>query len=171
MPSDMDEPTQQAYSRFVNYYIHQVNLMRYLLGEEYRIDYAEPSGVLLAVRSDSGVAGTIEMTPYTTTIDWQEEALIAFERGYIRLELPAPLASNRPGKLTLFRDPGEGAVPETREPQMPWTHAMRQQALHFIQVVRDGGDSPLCEAAEAMRDLRLAKDYIDMRCQRQQEEG
>ena len=161
LPGDMDEATQEQYSGFVNYYIHQVNLMRFLLGEDYRIDYADPSGVLLAIQSASGVTGTIEMSPYHTTIDWQEEALIAFERGYIRLELPAPLASNRPGKVTFFRDPGAGATPETVVPQLPWVHAMRQQAIHFLQAL-NGEDTPLSQAAEALTDLHLAREYIHM---------
>lgn len=159
LPADMDEATQNAYSSFVNYYIHQVNLMRFLLGEDYKVDYADPTGVLLAVQSESGVTGTIEMSPYHTTIDWQEEALIAFERGYVRLELPAPLANNRPGKVTFFRDPGGEKVPETIIPQLPWVHAMRQQAIHFIQALK-GEQTPLSDAAEALTDLHLAREYI-----------
>ena len=161
-PSDMDEPTQKAYESFVNYYIHQVNLMRHLLGEDYEVDYADPSGVLLAVRSASGVPGVIEMTPFRTTRDWQEEALVAFERGYFKLELPAPLACNRPGRVTYYRDPGDDATPEAITPQLPWVDAMRQQATNFVRAVR-GEDTPLCEAADALKDLRVARDYIRRR--------
>src|SRR4051812_37995907 len=50
---DMDEALYARYSSFVNYYIHQVNLMRYLLGEPYHVTYADPSGVLLALQSVS----------------------------------------------------------------------------------------------------------------------
>ena len=107
--TDMDKPTYDAYIGFVNYYIHQVNLMRHLLGESYEVTYADPSGVLLAGASASGVACAIEMTPYRTTVDWQESALVAFEKGYVKLELPAPLASNRPGRVEILRDPGDGA--------------------------------------------------------------
>jgi predicted dehydrogenase len=155
----MDDQTAREYDGFVNYYIHQVNLMRHLLGEDYAVSYADPSGVLLAVQSESGVVGTIEMSPYKTTIDWQEEALVAFERGYIRIELPAPLANNRPGKVTLFRDPGEGAPAETVVPQLPWVHAMRQQAINFVRAIQ-GQDTPLCDATDALKDLRVARDYI-----------
>lgn len=158
-PADMDEGTQREYDIFVNYYIHQVNLMRHLLGENYSVSYADPSGVLMAVHSDSGITGTIEMSPYHTTIDWQEEALIAFEKGYIKLELPAPLASNRPGRVTILRDPGEDTTPETIVPQLPWIHAMRQQAVNFVKAVK-GEATPLCEAEEALRDLKVARDYI-----------
>ncbi len=157
--SDMDAETYKDYTAFVNYYIHQVNLMRHLLGEPYAITYADPSGVLLAGKSQSGVACTIEMSPYRTSIDWQESALVCFERGTIKLELPAPLTSNRPGRVEFFRDPGNGVTPETRIPQLPWIHAMRQQAMNFIAAVK-GERKPPCEAAEALEDLKLARAYI-----------
>jgi predicted dehydrogenase len=157
--SDMDAETYKRYTAFVNYYIHQVNLMRYLLGEPYRVTYAEPSGVLFAGQSEGGVACTIEMSPYQTTIDWQESALVCFERSYLRIELPAPLAHNRPGRLELFRDLGNDATPETRIPQLPWVHAMRQQAMNFVAAIK-GERKPPCEAAEALEDLRVAREYI-----------
>lgn len=156
---DMDKPTYDQNIGFVNYYIHQVNLMRYLLGESYRVTYADPSGVLLAVQSESGIAGTIEMSPYRTTIDWQESALVAFEQGYIKLDLPAPMASNRPGRVEILRDPGQNVTPEIIVPQLPWVHAMRQQAINFVRAVK-GEIRPPCEAREALEDLKVAREYI-----------
>lgn len=158
-PADMDAETFTEYTAFVNYYIHQVNLMRYLLGEPYRVAYADPSGVLLAVQSESGVAGAIEMSPYHTTVDWQESALAAFERGYVKLELPAPLATHRPGRVEILRDPGAGVVPQTIVPTLPWVHAMRQQAIHFLQAIR-AESAPPCNAIEALEDLKIAREYI-----------
>ncbi len=160
--SDMDEATWKAYVEFVNYYIHQVNLMRHLLGEPYKVAYAARSGVMLAGESTGGIACVIEMTPYQSTIDWQESALVCFEKGYLKLELPAPLASNRPGRVEIFKDPGKGAVPQTTVPQLPWVHAMRQQAVNFIRAVK-GEIKPMTEAAEALEDLKFAREYIRMR--------
>ncbi|MBM4082554.1 MAG: gfo/Idh/MocA family oxidoreductase, partial [Planctomycetes bacterium] len=113
----------------------------------------------LAVRSQSGVAGVIEMSPYRTTVDWQESALVAFERGYVNLSLPAPLASNRPGAVEILRDPGKGARPEILSPHLPWVHAMRQQALNFLAAIQ-GKAKPPCEAEEALEDLKVARQYI-----------
>ena len=161
-PDDMDKRTAREYVSFVNYYIHQVNLMRHLLGEPYRVTYAEKTGVLMAVASASGVPGTIEMTPYRTTVAWEESALVAFEKGYIRLCLPAPLASNRAGTVEIYRDPGDGAVPERIRPEMPWVHAMRRQAENFVRVCRDAMKPP-CDAAEAVEDLKVARAYIRLR--------
>ncbi len=156
--ADMSAEVYNRYTAFVNYYIHQVNLMRHLLGEPYQVTYADPAGVLLAGRSDSGVACTIEMSPYQTRIDWQESALVCFQHGYVRLELPAPLASNRPGRVEIFRDP-PGGTPETIVPQLPWVHAMRQQAENFVAAIR-GERAPMTTADEALADLLVARSYI-----------
>jgi len=157
--ADMDKATNDAYTAFVNYYIHQVNLMRHLLGETWSVRYAAPSGVLLAGESASGVACAIEMTPYRTTLDWQEHALVCFERGWVRLELPAPLTLNRAGRVEIFRDPGNGATPVTEIPQLPWAGAMLQQARNFVAAVR-GERGPTCTAEDALEDIKLAREYI-----------
>lgn len=146
------------YVKFVNYYIHQVNYMRHMLGEPYKVTFADKSGVLLAVESASGVTGTIEMTPYRTTLDWEESILVAFEKGYVKIELPAPTTINRAGRVEVFADPDNG-TPERTVPTLPWVHAMRRQAENFVKVCR-GEMAPPCTAAEAVEDLKIARDYI-----------
>ncbi len=158
-PQDMDEETTKLYEAFVNYYIHQVNLLRFLVGEPYKVSYADPSKVLFIAHSVSGVPCTIEMAAYSTSIDWQETALVGFERGYVKLSLPAPLAFNRAGTVEILKDPGKGVTPVTLHPQMPWVHAMRNQALNFIKAVRGEAPAP-CLAPEALEDIKVARDYI-----------
>lgn len=156
--SDMDKDAYNHYVSFVNYWIHQVNLLRHLLGEPYQVKYADPPGKLLIGQSDSGITCTIELSPFRTTIDWVETALIAFEKGYIKLDLPAPLASNRPGSVEIFKDPG-GITPMRMFPQLPWVHAMRQQAINFVKAIK-GEMKPMCDAIEAYEDLKVAREYL-----------
>jgi predicted dehydrogenase len=158
--SDMDAEAFKLYTGFVNYYIHQVNLMRHLLGEPYKVSYADPAGVLLVGHSDSGVPCNIEMSAYRTTIDWQESALVCFEQGWVKVELPAPVTMNRAGRVEVFKD-AKGTTPQTVVPQMPWVHAMRQQATNFIRAIR-GEIKPLCDAAEALEDLKVARQYLKL---------
>lgn len=159
--TDLDEPARKAYVSFVNYYIHQLNLMRHLLGEPYRVAYADQTGVLLAVRSESGVPGVLEMTPYRTTVEWEESALVAFEKGYLVLRLPAPMVCNRAGTVEVYEDPG-GKTPVRSFPSLPWVHAMRNQAMNFVKVCR-GERKPPCDAGEAVLDLDVAREYIRQR--------
>lgn len=160
-PTDMDIEIYKKYNAFVNYYIHQVNLIRFLIGEDYKVNYADPNGVLLAGSTAKGVTISLEMSPYQTTIDWQESYLVCFERGWVKLELPSPLRINTPGQVTVFKDPGNGKAPETLVPQMPWVHAMRQQAINFITAVREKSQ-PLCGAEEAYRDLQISREYLKL---------
>ena len=101
------------------------------------------------------------MNPYQTTVDWQESALVCFEKGYVKIELPAPMAANRPGRVEFFRDPGNGVTPQTIVPQMHWIHAMRQQAINFVKAIK-GEIKPLCGAPEALEDLKVARQYIKL---------
>ncbi|MCL2700961.1 MAG: Gfo/Idh/MocA family oxidoreductase [Phycisphaerae bacterium] len=157
----MSDEMARQFIGFVNYYIHQVNLMRHLLGESYEVAYAEETNVMLAVRGASGTAGVIEMTPYQTSTAWEESALIAFEKGYVKLDLPAPLAVNRAGTVEIYKDNGKG-TPERVSPTLPWIHAMRQQAINFVKVCQ-GKMNPLCDAAEAYEDLLVARQFIKVR--------
>jgi len=158
--SDMDKETNDAYVSFVNYYIHQVNFIRYMLGETWKPTYAAPSGVMLAGESASGIPCTLEMTPYTNTVDWQEEVLVCFERGWIKLTLPAPLTTNRAGKLEIFRDPGKGVPPKHEEIQLPWVGAMWQQARNYVAAVSGNRDVACCTPVDALEDIKFAREYI-----------
>lgn len=159
-PENMDEVEFKEYIEieFVNYYIHQVNFMRFLLDEDYKVKFADKSKVLMVLESNSGIPGIIEMAPYKTSISWEEKILICFENGYMELCLPAPLASNRPGKVKIYKDV---PFPETTIPQFPWISAMYQQALNFIKAIK-GEIKPPTDANEALQDLKIAQQYLNL---------
>jgi predicted dehydrogenase len=120
------------------------------------------SGRLLIFDSESGIPATIEVTPYRLSVEFDEEILVAFERGYVRLR-PAPsLAVNRSGTLELHRDPGGGETPERIFPELPWIDPQRAQAADFLRVCR-GEAAPPTDAAEAAEDLHLVADIVRAR--------
>jgi hypothetical protein len=47
----------------------------------------------------------------------------------------------------------------TSEPQMPWVHAMWQQARNFVAAVQGKGPT-FCTAVDALEDIKLAREYI-----------
>ncbi|MBL4575637.1 MAG: Gfo/Idh/MocA family oxidoreductase [Opitutaceae bacterium] len=160
--SDFSAEENEKYIYLINFYIHQINLIRYFLGESYRVTYADPSGVLLIGESKSGVPCSLEMDTYRSTIAWNEKAFISFEKGFIEMGLPAPLAKNRPGWIRYFEDPDDSETsPMVMTPDLPWEDAMRQQALQFIRAVR-GEIEPPCSAYEALEDLKNAKEYLNL---------
>jgi len=164
--SGFSSDAHRRYVEFINYYVHQVNLLRYLLGENYRAIFADRNGVLLVAETASGVTGTIEMSPYRTSVAWEETALVGFEKGYILLRLPAPLAVNRAGAVEVYTD--AAGTPVRTQPTLPWADSMRQQAVNFLKVCR-GEMSPPCDAQEAVEDLRVCRDYIALLTEREGE--
>lgn len=158
-PDDMDGETFKRYVSFVNFYIHQVNLLRFLMGETYQVAYADTGGILFVCESSSGITGTIEMNPFHTTRGWQEQALVCFERGYIKVCIPAPLAANRPGRVEVFTDPDRESLPELRIPVLKREHAMKNQARNFLAFVRGERPAP-CGAEEALEDLKTAREFL-----------
>jgi predicted dehydrogenase len=157
-----DDDERWALSKYTDELVHPLNLLRHLLGERYRVVFVHVSGRLYAFESESGVPATIEVDPYRVTVGLEEEALVAFERGYVRLR-PAPsLAVKRAGTLEVYSDPGAGATPERSLPQLPWVDPMQAQAMTFLRVCR-GEVPPPTDAAEAAEDLHLVSEILRTR--------
>jgi predicted dehydrogenase len=157
-----DDDALWALKEGVDKLVHPLNLLRHFLGEPYRLVFAHVSGRLLVFESESGVPATIEVTPYRLTVGFDEELLVAFEHGYVRLH-PAPsLARNRAGTLELCRDPGGGASQKRIFPQVPWIDPQQAQAADFLRVCR-GEAAPPTDAAEAAVDLHLIADIVRTR--------
>jgi predicted dehydrogenase len=160
----VDDDVRWALSIGVDTLVHPLNLIRHFLGERYHLVFVHSSGRLLVFESESGVPATIEVTPYRLAVGFDEEILVAFDRGYVRLR-PAPsLAINRAGTLDVFRDRGNGALPELSSPQLPWTDPMQAQAADFLRVCRDEAPPPT-DAAEGAEDLHLVADIVRARVQ------
>ena len=155
-PEGTDEATRTKMIWFVNYYIHQVNLMRFLLGEDYTLTCADKH--FFSAVSESGVNCILELEPYSTSIDWQEHALVCFQKGWVRIDLAAPLAPIS-GTVTVYEDRGWDST--YRTPIMPNVCAMRNQAKNFCLAVA-GEKAPPCASWEAVKDLWIAADYIKM---------
>jgi predicted dehydrogenase len=157
-----DEEAMWALSTGADQLVHPLNLIRHFLGERYRVVFVLASGRLLVFESDSGIPATIEVTPYRLTVGFDEELLVAFERGYVRLR-PAPsLARNRAGTLEIYADPGDGAAPTLVAPPLPWVDPQQAQAVNFLRVCR-GEAPPPTDAAEAAEDLHLVGDIVRAR--------
>jgi predicted dehydrogenase len=157
-----DDDALWALSTAADQLVHPLNLIRHFLGESYGLVFAHASGRLLVFESESGVPATIEVTPYRLTVGFDEELLVAFERGYVRLR-PAPsLALRRPGTLEVYRDAGVGSAPERIAPQLPWIDPQQAQAADFLKVCR-GEAAPPTDAAEAAEDLHLVRDIVRAR--------
>lgn len=155
-PGDPDGALDEDYVSFINYYVHQTNLLRHLVGETYAVDHADAHGRLLVGSTASGAAVVLEMGPWGDP-GWDESIVLGFDRGWIRVSTPPPLAARQAGVLEIHGDLGDGVVTQT--PYLPPIHAMLAQASNFVAAVR-GEAPPPCDAIDALEDQRIADAYF-----------
>lgn len=155
LPAWMDEGTANQYNAFVNYYIHQVNLLRYLLGEDYQVEWVDPTSAVLTARSDSGVPVVLEMQGYGLGQEWEETYRVVFEKGKIELSIPSPMARQRGGAVEVFRG---GDVQSFERPVVPPGWGFLEQARHFIRCVQ-GLEEPRVPVWDGVKDLQVAEQY------------
>ena len=158
LPAEFGEEIASNYNAFVNYYIHQVNLIRFLLGENYHVTHADPSGAILVGTSDSGIPILLEMKGYGMRNGWEEYYKICFERGKIDISIPAPLARQRPGDVVVFKAFEDKGDPTWERPSLPAEWCFKVQAREFVRCVRDKAAS-ISPASHAVLDLEVAMEY------------
>jgi len=157
-PDWMSPEIAASYGAFVNYYIHQVNLIRYLLDEDYVVRYADPSGVLLVAESTSGVPIVLEMAAYHVREQWHEFYTACFERGKVELSLTAPMARQHSGNVRVYRSANTDV---SEQLVIPPRWSMAEQARIFVETIQRGKPC-ISPAEDAVKDLELAESYIRM---------
>jgi len=160
IPEWIPENMRTLYDDFINYYIHQVNLIRYLIGENYTVNYVDPGKKVMVATSDSGATIILEMANYGLQNTWQEFYKICFEKGKIDLQMPAPLARQRAGSVRIYKETGlVSSEPETIEPFIPQKWCFLEQARHFVDCVSNNKPT-ISPASEAVKDLEISEQFI-----------
>lgn len=154
----MNAEAMALYSGFSAIHGHQFDLLQHLMGERLEMSHWEPSKVLLCVRTAAGIPAVFEFTPYQSRTDWLESAMVCFEKGYVKVELPSPMAINRSGTVEFFRDCGDAGGPVRSRPVLPNISAMQKQAELFLASIR-GVPTPLCEAQDAKACISLSREW------------
>ena len=85
--------------------------------------------------------------------EWQEGVEVLFEKGWLELQFPSPLARDAPARVELTRP---GARDEILAPTMPRSWSFRRQAEAFIADIHARRE-PLASGRDSIGDLRLAE--------------
>ena len=156
IPDCVPSQLEPLYLRFITFYINQINLLRYLIGEEIRVDYIDPNGTLIVMISESGITCSLEMAQYGLKNRWEEFYKICFEDGKIDMRLAAPLSRDA-SDILIYRS-GSG---EFLRPDLPRYSPAVRMAEHFIDSIRRG-TRPLSPFEDGLGDLAVAEQYIEM---------
>jgi len=157
-PEHLAEAEAKFYNMNINFFVHQVNLIRFLVGEDYRLTYAHPDGKVLLATTNSGTAITLEMQLSTIPRTWDEVYHVTFERADIELRVPAPLHEQKNAEVVIRR--ATDKTHETLRPNIaPPSWSFFEQAKGFLQAIRDG-KLPHDSTGEAIRDLEVFEEQV-----------
>jgi predicted dehydrogenase len=141
------------YSKYINNYCHDINLLRFLLDGEPVVNYSDVacSKAQQAILEFQGVRCILE-TGTSTNRHWDEVVEFYFEGGRIRLALPPPFLRNVPARLEIY----DNHTMETRVPNLGWSWSFKRQAEAFVDAIRKGSPD-ISSAKSAIEDLRVAE--------------
>jgi predicted dehydrogenase len=153
-PEWIPEHARQDYAWFLNVFLHDLNMLRFLAGGETQVravDFSKKNGRLAMLDFETFPA-VLEMAEITSQ-DWHEGVEAVFERGRLSVHLASPMRRDAPARVELTR---ADAPAQTLQPEAPGSWAFRRQAEAFVADVR-AARVPLASAADAVNDLRLAE--------------
>jgi len=151
------ETYKRQFLEFVNYYIHQVNLIRFLSGQDYQVTYASRNQRLLIAELEDGSSVCLEMATHSSPIDWQESAECFFDHAWLRLRLPSPMIQLQAGTVETC-DLNHQRQDITLS-SFPPESAMLCQARNFLNFIR-GDYQDNCSVEDAYKDLKVAEQYL-----------
>jgi len=155
-PQWIPEKLKNEYERFLNVFIHNVNLIRYLFDEHPQItsvDYHKTAGTLSL--GYKHFAGVFEFGQLETKRFWEEGVEIYFTYGRLLLKLPPAFLRNYPASVEIYKDKPNKSL-EKYCPKSDWTWSFKRQAESFVDVILSGKKSITC-AVDGLQDIEFVE--------------
>ncbi|HEY3322316.1 MAG TPA: Gfo/Idh/MocA family oxidoreductase [Planctomycetota bacterium] len=158
-PAWLPEDRRGTYLSYLQQWTHNVNLLRYLLGDldgsarvvTVQIDQDGLTG--LVVFDIGGVRAVVE-SGYTKFHAWEEHTQIYFEGGWLRTEAPPLMLKEKSASVELYRAGKDSQPPQLIQQFAPPSWSYREEAKHFIECVRSG--APFRSSGEdTLHDVRI----------------
>jgi predicted dehydrogenase len=156
-PDWVPKEVEKEYESFLNVFVHDVNLIRYLTDENPiigNVDYRKNSGTITLefVR----FPGVFEFAYMETNRYWEEGIEIFFSRGRVVLKLPPAFLRNQPATVKIYKEQDNRST-EMRNPQADWSWSFKEQAKAFVNDVITNSDSR-ASGLDSLEDLKFVED-------------
>lgn len=156
VPAWLPDELTETYDWFLNVAVHDVNLLRYLLGNgRLSVRFAEfshPRGCVAIL--DAGDHAVVLEVGKSAAGAWRQGVEIYFECGRLLVELPSPMQRDAPARVVLDRNVKE---PQTVAPAGDGSWAFARQSEAFVTDIAAGRE-PLASGADSVADLELIED-------------
>lgn len=156
-PEWMSPPQQATFNTYMNIFAHNVNLVRYLFPEKLTVRGALLREGLLN-QSTILESGGVLVNLYGVSVQsewWLEKTEIYFERGWVRVNTPAPMAEQDAAQVEVYN--GQTRATEILNGDPYW--AFRAQAEHFIACIKNDM-TPCSNGEDCLEDMRLMEEVF-----------
>jgi predicted dehydrogenase len=174
-PAWLPAEHRNSYLGYLQQWTHNVNLLRFLLGDAKNpspavdvrsVDLDKGDGMTgVVVLSVNGVRCVLE-SAYTKFHAWEEHTQVYFERGYVRTDAPPLMQKNMAATCETYRAAADGRPAESgvKHASPQWSY--REEARAFLECVRDERPFP-SSADDTLNDVRafetIYKTYLGIR--------
>jgi predicted dehydrogenase len=152
-PAWLPPAWQPSFRSFVNVYCHNLNLLRFFLGDKVEVLSAHWQGNTKVATLRCGETLVSLAAGVLSAHAWDEEMVFYFEDGVLQVLTPPPLLRNVSARVILYR---AGKQQEIVEPLGPWSWAFYNEARAFVECCLRGAEC-LSRAEDAWEDLQLAE--------------
>ncbi len=153
-PAPPQESRARTLLEWIEVWVHDVNLMRHLLGDPTGVCYASLGPPRLAVLDYGGHETVLEVGQLTyANAPWDQAATIYGTHGRIDLVHAPPLLFRQPSAVTLHTPAGATRL------HVPSREGFTEEIRYFLRCVQQGV-APTPNAAEGLADIKLCEQIV-----------
>jgi len=147
-PKWLPEDQVQRFYGFNNVFCHDINLLRWFLGDPVEVRYSIfHDGYHNSIIGYEDFNVSFE-TGHISSRFWDEEVKVYFQHGWVDVKVPPPLLRNVPADVYVYK---AGSVQRMEVPYASWTWSFKNEAEHFIQcILKD--QEPLTSGHDSFKD-------------------
>lgn len=148
------EPSERVLTEWLEVWVHDVNLMRHLLGDPEGVRYSSSGPPRLAVLDYGAHETVLEVGKSTyANAPWNQAATIYGTAGRMDLVHAPPLLFRQPSALTLHTPTGSTRL------DVPAREAFTEEIRYFLRCIQQGS-TPTPDAAEGVADIALCEHIV-----------
>ena len=155
-PEWVPRKLKNEYAKFLNYFVHDINLIRYLFGIEPQVKYVNFRHSFGSVTLDFDKFPGILEFGYLDQNRWDEGVDIYFSKGRMRIILPPAFLRNQPAIVEIYKDSAND-IPATIYPKADWSWSFQRQANAFVQDIIKG-NKPIASAKDGLNDMLIIEE-------------
>jgi len=140
----------KEFEKFLNYFSHDINLLRYFFGNKINVEYAIRNKNSGNIHFNTAKAnGNFEFS-YLDSKYWSEGFHIYFTKGKISVELPPAFLLNQPSKVSI----NNYVKNEITNLKPDWIWSFKMQADNFVDTILNNKKN-ISSAEDTINDLHL----------------